>query len=112
MRLSILRASNPLVSTSDLYSLLKMKVFLCIVTLIVSTAQGSGFNRVLQFPREVSLENYVMLQPDFNDIQEKLTICGWVKFYRTDGNRYWFSYATGIFTVFILTTTDLGCLDN
>jgi len=61
----------------------------------VSTAQGSGFNRVLQFPREVSLENYVMLQPDFNDIQEELTICGWVQFYRTEGGRYWFSYATG-----------------
>ena len=86
-----------------------MKFLFCIVLLIVSTAEGSGFNRVLQFPREVSLENYVLLQPDFNDIQEELSVCGWIKFYRTDpddNHRYWFSYATGIFTISNLTTTD------
>ena len=58
--------------------------------------RGRGFDKVLQFPKEVSLENYVILRPDFTEIKERFSICAWVKFYRTDGNRYWFSYATGI----------------
>lgn len=78
-----------------------MKFLVCTVLVLVlvtpsnSRTLGGGFNKVLQFPREVSLENYVLLTPDFTEVQEALSICGWVKFYRTDAFRYWLSYSTG-----------------
>jgi len=80
-------------------SILKMRFFIGTVLILVlvtpARTLGGGFNKVLQFPREVSLSNFVLLRPDFTQIQEELSICSWVKIYRTDHVRYWFSYNIG-----------------
>ena len=72
-----------------------MKFFYCITVflLVVAAILGNGFNRVLQFPREASFDHYVLLKPNFTDVEEKISVCSWIKFYQTDGYRYWFSYA-------------------
>ena len=41
----------------------------------------------------MSLENLVLLNPDLAPLQKEFSVCGWFKYYRVDGNRYWFSYA-------------------
>jgi len=59
-------------------------------------AQNSdlGSNYALNFPKEGSVDNYVMLDPDFTEAQDELSVCSWLKITNDEGNNYWFSYAT------------------
>jgi len=52
-----------------------------------------GVDRVLYFPKEVSVDNYVILQPDFQAAQDEMSVCSWLKV-TGDSLLPWFSYAT------------------
>jgi len=52
-----------------------------------------GFDRALHFPKEASMDNYVILNPDFSQAQDELSVCTWLKI-TTDTLQPWFSYAT------------------
>ena len=70
-------------------------VVIWVSVLLPSVACGLySYDKVINFPEEFSLENYVLLKPDFSEVREKMTICSWVKKTKdnTDGT-VWFSYA-------------------
>lgn len=73
-----------------------MNFIVCISSflLAVPAIEDSSYNKVLQFPREASFSHYVTLKPDFSEVEKEISVCSWVKFYRTDSQRVWFSYAT------------------
>jgi len=52
-----------------------------------------GYNRALHFPKEPSLDNYVILNPDFSDLGYEYSVCAWLKV-SVDSAYTWFSYAT------------------
>jgi hypothetical protein len=67
---------------------------LCILlVLLFSKAFSHDFNHALHFPQQVSLDNYVILQPDFQKAQDELSVCSWLKV-TIDSGLPWFSYAT------------------
>jgi len=63
--------------------------------LFFSQAFCHGVDRALHFPQEASLDNYVILQPDFQAAQDELSVCSWLKV-TIDSGLPWFSYATNI----------------
>jgi len=52
-----------------------------------------GVDRALHFPNAASIDNYVILQPDFQAAQDELSVCSWLKV-TIDSGLPWFSYAT------------------
>ena len=58
--------------------------------------QGTGYNKVLRFPRQVSLDNYIILTPDLSSLEFEFSVCTWIKFYGavSTGVKCWLSYAT------------------
>jgi len=60
---------------------------------ILADADNS-VNLSLRFPEEVSINNYVKLNPDFSKLGTSLSICTWIKIFRNSREvHFWFSYA-------------------
>ena len=56
---------------------------------------AGSLDKLLRFPEELSLSNYVILQPDLSAAQQEFSVCTWLK-KRLDQSRGgvpWFSYA-------------------
>jgi len=64
-----------------------------LIVLLFGKAFCHDFNRALHFPQEASIDNYVIMQPDFHAAQDEISACSWVKT-TIDSGLPWFSYAT------------------
>ena len=74
-----------------------MKVLSCtlivLATLALSTCSSSSTTRhVLKFGSTV--QDYVMFMPNMGYFTSQFSVCSWVKKLKTDGDPYWFHYAT------------------
>ena len=64
-----------------------------IIRFFAGQVWSDGFNRALHFPKEASVDNYVMLTPDFSLIKDELSVCSWMKIIDDPSATYpWFSY--------------------
>ena len=68
----------------------------CFVTFAIAAVLPGAlgwYNAVLEFPGSVSIENYVLLRPDFTDATSAISVCSWIKPVATTATfGVWFSY--------------------
>jgi len=65
------------------------------------------FNRALLFPKKASKDNYVILNPDFSEVDSEFSVCAWLKI-SVDSSHSWFSYATEVTSNHILINVNGG----
>jgi len=82
-------------------------MLLAIFFTLLAQCLCDGFNRALLFPKEASIDNYVILNPDFSEVDSEFSICAWLKI-SVDSSHTWFSYATLINDNHILINVDGG----
>ena len=68
--------------------------FVTVFLVFLPGLAAGWYNAVLDFPREPSVENYVMWSPDQTEsMQSAFSICSWFRSVSTDTrNRWWISY--------------------
>jgi len=65
-----------------------------LVVLIAGFLAKSDVKQALRFPKEVSVNNYIMLNPDFSEVGTSLSVCTWIKTFKASHKQaFWFSYA-------------------
>jgi len=69
-------------------------MFAVIVLSIAGILADNSLDLALRFPEEVSIKNYIKLNPDFSKVATSFSVCTWMKNFRNSREtHYWFSYA-------------------
>ena len=68
-------------------------VLAIVVCVFVPDTQGS-YNKVLHFPEDATVSDYVTIEPNLREAQEAISVCAWIKKSSSESHMgIWLSYA-------------------